>query len=147
MRSSFLMGASHPIFAAVNRNDVGRLMEVTTRTADLDRHRAMTVEMLFAERNHVCAVCVANRHCELQDLADGLGELAVWVAACQGEVPPRPVDNMEALAVSREGGRTIVRIASDDNYLALQRTLLLEFELDERALPSGREDRPAALTP
>jgi bidirectional [NiFe] hydrogenase diaphorase subunit len=44
-------------------------MEVTTTTPELERHRAMTVEMLFAERNHVCAVCVANRHCELQDLA------------------------------------------------------------------------------
>jgi bidirectional [NiFe] hydrogenase diaphorase subunit len=27
----------------------------------------------FAERNHVCSVCVANRHCELQDLAVRLG--------------------------------------------------------------------------
>ena len=29
----------------------------------------MIVELLFAERNHVCSVCVANGHCELQDLA------------------------------------------------------------------------------
>ena len=45
--------------------------------------------------------------------------------------PPLTVDNMEALSVAREGGRTIVRIASDDNFMALQRTLLLEFELRE----------------
>jgi hypothetical protein len=45
--------------------------------------------------------------------------------------PPLTVDNMEALSVTREGGRTIVRIASDDNFMALQRTLLLEFELRE----------------
>jgi hypothetical protein len=44
---------------------------------------------------------------------------------------PVEVDNMEALSVNREQGRTIVRIASDDNFLPLQRTLLLEFELDE----------------
>ena len=44
---------------------------------------------------------------------------------------PWAVDNMEALAVTREGGETIVRIASDDNFMALQRTLLLEFRLDE----------------
>ena len=51
---------------------------------------------------------------------------------------PLTVDNMEALSIAREGGRTIVRIASDDNYLALQRTLLLEFELDENASePAG----------
>ena len=30
----------------------------------------MIVELLFAERNHVCAVCVSNGHCELQNLAD-----------------------------------------------------------------------------
>ena len=43
--------------------------------------------------------------------------------------PPLTADNFEALSVTREGGRTIVRIASDDNFLRLQRTLLLEFEL------------------
>ena len=36
-------------------------------------YRRMIVELLFAERNHVCSVCVANGHCELQDLADELG--------------------------------------------------------------------------
>ena len=46
---------------------------------------------------------------------------------------PLTVDNMEALAGTREGGRTIVRIASDDNFMALQRTLLLEFALVETA--------------
>lgn len=44
---------------------------------------------------------------------------------------PLTVDNMEALSVAQEDGRTIVRIASDDNYLKIQRTLLLEFELGE----------------
>ena len=38
------------------------------------------------------------------------------------------VDNMEALSVARESGRTIVRIASDDNFMRVQQTLLLEFE-------------------
>jgi hypothetical protein len=43
---------------------------------------------------------------------------------------PLTVDNMEALSVTREGGRTIVWIASDDNFNPLlQRTLLLKFEL------------------
>lgn len=45
---------------------------------------------------------------------------------------PLTVDNMEALSVAREGGRTIVRIASDDNFMPIQRTLLLEFALVER---------------
>lgn len=47
---------------------------------------------------------------------------------------PLTVDNMEALSVTVEGGRTIVRIASDDNFMSIQRTLLLEFALD---LPPG----------
>ncbi len=47
---------------------------------------------------------------------------------------PLQVDNMEALSLGREGGRIIVRIASDDNFIPLQRTLLLEFELDADAL-------------
>jgi bidirectional [NiFe] hydrogenase diaphorase subunit len=29
----------------------------------------MILELLFAERNHVCSVCVANGHCELQATA------------------------------------------------------------------------------
>jgi len=40
------------------------------------------------------------------------------------------VDNMEALSVTRESGRTIVWIASDDNYTPLlQRTILMKFAL------------------
>jgi bidirectional [NiFe] hydrogenase diaphorase subunit len=33
----------------------------------------MILELLFAERNHVCSVCVANGGCELQDLAASQG--------------------------------------------------------------------------
>ena len=39
----------------------------------LREYRRMIVELLFAERNHVCSVCVANGHCELQDLAVAVG--------------------------------------------------------------------------
>lgn len=44
---------------------------------------------------------------------------------------PLTVDNMEALSVTREGGRTIVWLVSDDNFNPLQRTLLLKFALAE----------------
>jgi hypothetical protein len=44
---------------------------------------------------------------------------------------PTTTDNMEALSVTREKGRTIVWIASDDNFGPLQRTLLLKFALDD----------------
>ena len=41
------------------------------------------------------------------------------------------VDNMEALAVGEEHGKTILWIASDDNFTPLlQRTLLLKFRLE-----------------
>jgi hypothetical protein len=43
----------------------------------------------------------------------------------------RPLsDNMEALSVTREGGRTILWMASDNNYNSVQRTLLLSFYLE-----------------
>jgi bidirectional [NiFe] hydrogenase diaphorase subunit len=48
-------------------------MEVRTDSPRLLAYRRMIVELLFAERNHVCAVCVANGHCELQDLAVSVG--------------------------------------------------------------------------
>jgi bidirectional [NiFe] hydrogenase diaphorase subunit len=48
-------------------------MEVSTKTERLDKHRRMILEMLFAERNHICSVCVANGHCELQSLAQDQG--------------------------------------------------------------------------
>lgn len=41
-------------------------MDVKTDTERLQKYRRMILELLFAERNHVCAVCVSNGHCELQ---------------------------------------------------------------------------------
>ena len=48
-------------------------MRVKTVTARLQHYRRMILELLFAERNHVCSVCVSNGHCELQDLAQRCG--------------------------------------------------------------------------
>lgn len=44
-------------------------MHVQTASAKLKGYRKLILEMLFAERNHVCAACVSNGHCELQALA------------------------------------------------------------------------------
>lgn len=44
--------------------------------------------------------------------------------------PPLPQDNYEGVAVTREGGDTILWIVSDDNESILQRTLLLKFRLE-----------------
>jgi len=43
-------------------------MEVFTDTPRLKGYRKTILEMLFAEGNHVCSVCVSNGHCELQTL-------------------------------------------------------------------------------
>jgi bidirectional [NiFe] hydrogenase diaphorase subunit len=48
-------------------------MVINTRSERLDNYRRMILELLFAERNHVCAVCVSNGRCELQSLARELG--------------------------------------------------------------------------
>ena len=48
-------------------------MEVKTDTEPLRKYRLMVLELLFAERNHICSVCVANGHCDLQTLAQQQG--------------------------------------------------------------------------
>ena len=48
-------------------------MDVATATPRLQDYRQTIIEMLFVERNHVCAVCVANNHCELQARAEEVG--------------------------------------------------------------------------
>jgi bidirectional [NiFe] hydrogenase diaphorase subunit len=48
-------------------------MDVLTHTERLERYRTMIVELLFSERNHICSVCVANGHCDLQRLGQQFG--------------------------------------------------------------------------
>lgn len=48
-------------------------MVVETATPQLQEYRRMLLELLFAERNHVCAVCVMNGRCELQSTAAKAG--------------------------------------------------------------------------
>jgi bidirectional [NiFe] hydrogenase diaphorase subunit len=52
---------------------VGMGMEVTTNSDRLKEYRKIVVQMLLAERTHICSVCVANDHCELQAMANQLG--------------------------------------------------------------------------
>ncbi len=65
--------------AGVNRllpacvTQVAEGMDVRTSTPRLQEYRRMIVELFLSERNHVCAVCVANGHCELQDRAAEMG--------------------------------------------------------------------------
>lgn len=55
-------------------------MSVTTNSEKLTQYRRIAIEFLFSERNHQCAVCVSNNHCELQSLAQKLGVTSVRYA-------------------------------------------------------------------
>lgn len=48
-------------------------MAIRTTSERLDKYRRMTLELLFSEGNHICAICVSNGHCELQSAAQRLG--------------------------------------------------------------------------
>ena len=48
-------------------------MSVNTTSEKLLRHRQMVIEFMLLERNHYCAICVSNNHCELQAMAQRLG--------------------------------------------------------------------------
>jgi bidirectional [NiFe] hydrogenase diaphorase subunit len=62
-------------------------MEVSTNTERLQRYRRNILEMLFSERNHICSVCVANGHCELQSLAQDQGLTHVRLPYRNPELP------------------------------------------------------------
>ena len=64
-------------------------MDVTVNSERLARLRRSILELLFAERNHVCSVCVANGHCDLQSLAMKLGMTHVHFPY---QYPRLPVD-------------------------------------------------------
>jgi bidirectional [NiFe] hydrogenase diaphorase subunit len=66
------IAGSPKLFVACS-TPVGMGMEVTTNSTRLKEYRKMVIEMLLAERTHICSVCVANDHCEQQALANKLG--------------------------------------------------------------------------
>lgn len=53
--------------------EVEERMEVITNSERLLKYRKNILELFFAERNHVCAVCVSNGNCELQTIAQENG--------------------------------------------------------------------------
>ncbi len=64
-------------------------MAVTTNSPKLTQYRRIALELLFAERNHICSVCVSNGHCELQAMARSMGITNVRYAY---NYPRLPVD-------------------------------------------------------
>jgi hypothetical protein len=88
----------------------GRLV-IVNRKASLDE--AFTAAITVLDRSAIRPGWIARGR-----------EIARFVA-------PVVHDNFEAIAVTREGGRTILWIASDDNQAPTQASLLLKFRLDE----------------
>ncbi len=84
--------------ACVTRAEEG--MEISTDTERLRRYRRQIVELLFAERNHVCAICVVNGHCELQEVAYAVGLDHVRYAY---QHPPTELDASHARFVLDQG--------------------------------------------
>jgi bidirectional [NiFe] hydrogenase diaphorase subunit len=66
-----LVGSPKLVCACTTLAEEG--MEVVTGSERLRRYRRQIVELLFAERNHVCAFCVASGRCELQAVAYAVG--------------------------------------------------------------------------
>ncbi len=62
-------------------------MSVTTNSPKLNSYRRIALELLFVERNHVCAVCVSNGHCELQSMATAMGISTVRFAYNYPKLP------------------------------------------------------------
>ncbi len=87
-----IAGASKLFPACVTQ--VAEGMEVSTNTPKLQDYRRMVVELLFAEGNHVCAFCVANGNCELQDVAIQVG---MDHSRFPYRFPDRKVDNSHPL--------------------------------------------------
>ena len=64
-------GVNRPLPACWTKVSEG--MQVRTQSPRLQRYRQLILQMLLAERNHVCSVCVSNGNCELQSLAQQHG--------------------------------------------------------------------------
>ncbi len=94
-----------------------------TDAAVIDDQTALMLHRRFTLLDGVSAILSIA---QIEDFQPGTVATSVPVATLK---PPVTVDNMEALAVTRDGNGTIVWIASDDNFSPLQETLLLKFRL------------------
>jgi bidirectional [NiFe] hydrogenase diaphorase subunit len=71
-------------------------MSVSTNSQKLTQYRRIAIELLLVERNHICAVCVSNGHCELQAMATALGVINTRYGY---NYPALPVDMSHKLFV------------------------------------------------
>ncbi|WP_082788194.1 esterase-like activity of phytase family protein [Sphingorhabdus sp. M41] len=89
----------------------------------LDDDSALMLHRRFTPFDGVSAILSIA---QLKNFQPGKVATSVSIATLK---PPLKVDNMEALAITRDGEATIVWIASDDNFSALQESLFFKFRL------------------
>jgi bidirectional [NiFe] hydrogenase diaphorase subunit len=80
-----IKGSSRLLPACITYPEEG--MEVLTQTDQLLKYRRMILDLFFSERNHVCAVCVSNGHCDLQAMAARMGNTSVGVPYLTPQMP------------------------------------------------------------
>jgi hypothetical protein len=87
-------------------------------------------DLLVLERRFtwVEGVAIRIRRIRLADIKPGA--LVDGPAIFSAEMMHQ-IDNMEGLAVHQSGSDTVLTLVSDDNFSAIQRTLLLQFEMIE----------------
>jgi len=110
-----------------------------TDAASLDNRSALMLHRRFTPLDGVSAILSIV---QLADFKPGKIATSIPIAILK---PPLKVDNMEALAISREGKETIVWLASDDNFSTLQETLLLKFRL-QKVRPRQQKANTGAKT-
>ena len=119
---AFLIGGPAPGGFAVRRTDDFDISDCALLASG---------DLLLLERRFSWAsgVAIRLRRIALSSLAPGaLADGPILLFADMGY----QVDNMEALGVHRTAqGETVLTLLSDDNFSALQRTLLLQFALAE----------------
>jgi hypothetical protein len=96
-----------------------------TDAAELPNGRLLILNRRFSVLNGFSAKIVLA---DPRQLAEGAVLKGEEIAHLE---PPLTVDNMEGISIGREGGRSIVWLASDDNFIDFQRSLLLKFALAE----------------
>lgn len=112
-----------------------------TDAALLDGKSALMLHRRFTPLDGVSAILSIAR---LEDFKAGEVASSTAIATLK---PPLRVDNMEALAVTREGNTIVIWIASDDNFSVMQETLLLKFRLlkgRESAAPKRQTEKAGA---
>ncbi|WP_424431282.1 esterase-like activity of phytase family protein [Parasphingorhabdus sp.] len=107
-----------------------------TDAAMIDDKSALMLHRRFTPLEGVSAILSIAR---LEDFQAGKVATSIPIATLK---PPVKVDNMEALAITRDGDKTIVWIASDDNFSTFQETLLLKFRLLKDKIPQKKSVPP-----